>query len=188
VADDFCTNYIGNGCDYGVMTIHDEHINLNILIIEDNPGDYQLILDNLEEKFKALNVSYAKNARDAEALLLDERNTFNAILFDLYLPDKGGKELIEYIVSLSGNTPVIILSGFSDIRFSIQSLSMGIVDFLNKDEISPALLQKSILYSIERNQASKKLQESEKHYRKLFQLSPEPMFVLQVFRRRFSCR
>jgi len=111
--------------------------------------------------------------------LLFER-VFDAILLDLSLPDSNGMELIDEILKLAGSIPVIILTGFTNLEFSRQSLSKGVSDYLLKDELSATLLHKSIVYSIERNAFSSRLKKSEQNYRHLFEFSPVPMWVYDL--------
>jgi two-component system sensor histidine kinase UhpB len=74
-------------------------------------------------------------------------------------------------------TPIIVLTGYANFEFGLYSLSLGISDYLLKDEITSSSLYKSIIYSIERKRIISQLRESENRYSNLFRLSPEPMFV-----------
>ena len=135
---------------------------ISALVIEDNMGDFILIEAYLSEKFESFELIHAKTAQEAETKLLSfEKNELDVILLDLSLPDMSGETLIQKIISLSNLTPVIILTGFSDLSFSIKSLSMGVSDYLIKDELTSALLQKSILYANERNVSFRKIKQSE---------------------------
>jgi PAS domain S-box-containing protein len=152
--------------------------NLNVLVIEDNFGDYLLIKDYLEEKVENLYITNANRFEQAYSII--KENIFDVILLDLTLPDKAGENLIEQIVVVANVTPVIILTGFTNIQFSIRALSFNISDYLVKDDINASSLIKSILYSIERKKSTLLLEESEKRYSNLFELSPQPMWIFNV--------
>lgn len=123
----------------------------SILIIEDNPGDFALVEEFLLEQVKELKLLHAKTYKEAKAILSAESpGVFDAVLLDLSLPDKTGVELISDVVASSDNTPVIILTGYENFSFGVRSLSLGVADYILKDELTPQLLLKSILYSIER--------------------------------------
>jgi len=123
----------------------------SILIIEDNPGDFALVEEFLLDQVKDLSLLHAKTFKEAKAIMSDEcAHEFNVILLDLSLPDKTGVELITDVVALSNSTPVIILTGYENFSFGVRSLSLGVADYILKDELTPQLLHKSILYSIER--------------------------------------
>ena len=157
----------------------------NILIIEDNPGDFVLVEEFLSEQIKALTLVHAKNFQEAKDILSKDDNIFDIVLLDLSLPDKTGLPLIQEIVKLSLNTPIIILTGYGDASFGIKSLSFGISDYLLKDDLTASSLYKSIIYSSERKQVALALEESEKQYSELFHLSPQPMYVVELWSLKF---
>jgi PAS domain S-box-containing protein len=153
-----------------------ESSDYNILLVEDNPGDRLLISEYLKEYLPTVRTTEAATYKEA-AFAIQGNNDFHLILLDLTLPDKSGESLIKSIISISGNCPVIVLTGFTDLDFGRKSLSFGIDDYLIKDDITAQTLYKSILYSMERRQRSLELQESQRQYKNLFMLSPQPMWV-----------
>ncbi|MEO6639377.1 MAG: PAS domain S-box protein [Ginsengibacter sp.] len=149
----------------------------SIMIIEDNPGDYTLIEDFLREQILNPQITHVQNFTEAKSFLINQQNYYDSILLDLSLPDLDGEELIVEMTSLCTECPIIILTGFADIDFSIKSLSLGVADYLLKEDINATSLYKSIVYNIERRKSNIELQESQKRYSDLFQLSPQPMWV-----------
>lgn len=148
-----------------------------ILIIEDNPGDLLIFEEYLKNQIVYPNIYTACNYKEAEKLLISNEIKFDIIFLDLSLPDKKGVELIHEIVFLSNKTPIVVLTGYSDMQFSIQSLHLGISDYLLKDEITSFALYKSLRYNIERRKYIFQLEQSEKRYMDLFHLSPQPMWI-----------
>lgn len=148
-----------------------------ILIIEDNLADFVLIQDFLEEQILYPGILRAKNYKEAITILAANLSEIHIILLDLSLPDKSGEDLISGILSQTEGLPVIVLTGYSDISFGLKSLEMGVSDYLLKDELNTTTLYKSILYNLERKRILNNLQESEKRYSELFQLSPIPKWV-----------
>jgi len=152
---------------------------IHVLLIEDNPGDALLVEEYISEVFENVTLTLAETFKEAKELLESEI-VFSSILLDLSLPDAEGMDLIDEMMALSGSVPVIILTGYTNLEFSMKSLSKGVSDYLLKDELSPTLLHKSILYSTERSAFSGKLKESEKNYRDLFELSPLPKILYDL--------
>jgi PAS domain S-box-containing protein len=150
---------------------------IKILIIEDNRGDFVLVEEYLHEQFDLPELVHAPTWREALSILKESKASFDLVLLDLSLPDKNGEPLLDAMLENSGSIPVIVLTGYSDLNFSVRSLSKGVSDYLLKDDLSPALLHKSIIYSIERSQFSAAIKKSEENYRKLFEFSPSPMWV-----------
>ncbi len=157
---------------------------LRILVIEDNTGDFVLIESYFGDKVKPVLV-HAKNFLQASDILSSGDAHFDVILLDLTLPDNSGEKLITDIISLSAGCPVIVLTGYSDIQFSIKSLSLGVADYLIKGDISASSIYKSIIYTIERTRSNKDLQQSEKRYSDLFHLSPVPAWVYDAVNLQF---
>lgn len=149
-------------------------------MIEDNPGDFALVEEYLAEQIKVFSLSHAKNFKDAKKILTDPAFNFDIILLDISLPDNAGMPLIQEIVELGLNIPIIILTGYADASFGIKSLSLGISDYILKEELTAVSLFKSIVYSSERKRVTLALEESEKQYSELFQLSPQPMYVFEL--------
>ena len=152
----------------------------NILIIEDNYRDYILVEEYLLEFILSPKLTRAHSFQDARSILTNEEQYFSVILLDLSLPDMEGQSLIQEVNQMVAGVPVIILTGFSDMSFAVNSLAIGVSDYIIKDDMTAVMLYKSILYSIERKKSLLKLYESEKRYSDLFQLSPLPMWVYDL--------
>lgn len=150
----------------------------HVLVIEDNPGDFLLIQDLLEEEFGEVVISRAECFQSARELF-NRTEKLDVILLDLSLPDRSGEALVNDVLKFAGDVPLVILTGFADKKFSIKSLSMGVSDYLLKDELTAVALFKSVRYSIERKAISSKLEHSEQRYKDLFRLSPQPMFLCE---------
>ncbi len=147
-----------------------------VLVIEDNPGDLLLIEDYLTEQIQKPLIEVAKNFQEADNFLRTNHH-FDIILLDLTLPDKSGRQLITNVLEISGDIPVIVLTGFSNMEFSIQSISLGVSDYLLKNDLNSSSLYKSILYCLERKKRVHELKESEKRYSELFRLNPQPIWI-----------
>ncbi|MEO6852017.1 MAG: response regulator [Mucilaginibacter sp.] len=140
-----------------IETILNDDNKHGVLVIEDNPGDFALVEEFLTDGIKYLHLAHAKTCKEAKGILSDCKNEFDVILLDLSLPDNTGVDLINEIVALSKGVPVIILTGYEDVRFGATSLSLGVSDYLLKDDLTPQMLYKSILYSSERKKVNLQL-------------------------------
>jgi len=136
-----------------------------ILVIEDNPGDFALVEEFLLEQIEAPAILQASNYKEAQDILSASVVPFDIILLDLSLPDKTGVPLIQDIVGMSLNAPVIVLTGYVDLTFGVKSLSVGVSDYILKDELTALSLYKSIVYSTERKRIISDLEISEKRAR-----------------------
>lgn len=157
---------------------------LNILVIEDHLGDFILIEEYLKEEYENINLIRAISFKQAIDLLCT--TSYDAVMLDLSLPDSPDAfSLVKEIVKFAGKAPVIVLTGNSNKSFGVKTLSLGISDYLYKDELNSIQLSKSINYGIERKKIENQLIESEKKYKSLFDLSPLPMWVVDRKNLRF---
>jgi len=155
-----------------------------ILVVEDNPGDFLLVEEFLMEAIAFPATRHARNFREAVQIL--ESAVFDVILLDLSLPDKSGEALVAAMLKSAPLHPIIVLTGYTDIDFSIRSIALGIIDYIVKDDLNAAMLHKSIAYAIERKKNITELKESEKRYSDLFHLSPQPMCLYEAGTFRFT--
>ncbi|RYF90711.1 MAG: PAS domain S-box protein, partial [Chitinophagaceae bacterium] len=137
--------------------------NINILLVEDNPGDQFLLTELLKSSgFKEGNTSIAQSMKEALDVL--EHNTIHIVLLDLTLPDSSGIETFLALEKYVQIVPVVILSGMSDMKIALDAINMGAQDYLLKGDFDEKLLAKTILYSIERSHSLRALKESNEKY------------------------
>lgn len=148
-----------------------------ILVVEDNPGDFILIEDFLYEQILRPTILHASTFKEAQNCLNQPAVALDVVFLDISLPDKSGEELIAAILAQAVGIPIIALTGYADLSFGIKSLSMGISDYLIKDDLSSFHLYKSIVYNIERKKKTQVIEDSERRYSELFHLNPQPMWV-----------
>lgn len=152
---------------------------LSVLVIEDNPGDFVLIKEFLLEKFETVKIVHGQSY-SAAVSHFKQTGKFDVILLDLILPDLEGEALVHRIRDYSGETPLIILTGYTNLTLARKLISEGASDFLLKDEFSGEVLYKSIIYSLDRKSYLADLRKSKKIYQDLFSLTPQPMWIYDL--------
>jgi len=152
---------------------------INILVIEDALIDFTIIEMFLKKNIDNPIITHAITYQSAKAYLLETSNQFDIILLDLNLPDCSGEPLVDRIIEHAGSCPVVVLTIFDDLEFSMHSITKGVTDYILKPELSGAILHKSIVYAIERQKSFIKLKESEKKYITLFEASPQPKCIYE---------
>ncbi len=145
------------------------------LIVEDNLGDLLLIEEYLKGNISKPTIYHASTFAKAIEFL-GKNIEFDLILLDLTLPDAEGEQLVVDILKFAGHTPVLVLTGYLDQEFAIKTLSLGISDYLLKDELNASYLYKSIVYSIERKRSEKILKESNERYEILAQATSDTIW------------
>ena len=136
---------------------------INILIIEDNDGDVLLLTEVLKSsRLNVGNLFYAKTLSGAFDIL--NKNKVTLVLLDLSLPDSNGLDSFEDLQKFNQEIPVIILTGLEDTNLALIAINHGAQDYLVKSDLDEKLLNKSILYSIERKRISESLRLSNERY------------------------
>jgi PAS domain S-box-containing protein len=160
-----------------------QQADLQILVIEDNPGDFFLVNEYLEEAFPNATVLHSDTLKKGIELL--QREAIDVILLDLTLPDGMGINSFHTINSKFPGVPIIILTGLGATEIALESLKVGAQDFIVKDDSTPAVLAKSIQYGIERSKIYEHLKKSEEQYKYLFNNNPLPMCAFDIVDHRF---
>ncbi len=151
---------------------------LEILLVEDNPGDARLIQTYLGNgargPFRLLTVDRLGHALEA----LGE-GPHDAILLDLGLPDSQGLETLDRVTACCNGAPVIVLTGLNDEDLALQAIQRGAQDYLPKGGFDEELLARTIRYAVERSLAEESIRASEERYRNLFSQANEAVLVVQ---------
>jgi DNA-binding NarL/FixJ family response regulator len=129
---------------------------LNILLIEDNPGDAFLIKFYLEESvLRNSHITHAEYLKTATDLL--SKNDYDLVILDFNLPDSVGIQTLETILKVKKDAVVIVLTGLQDEELGIQTVKMGAQDFLVKGQFDGKVFTQSIRYAFERSQVRKEI-------------------------------
>jgi sigma-B regulation protein RsbU (phosphoserine phosphatase) len=132
----------------------------NVLLIEDNPGDADLVRLRLIEGKSPVKVSCV--SRLSEGLDSLTRETPSVVLLDLNLPDSRGAETFRRVLEHSPSVPVVVLSGQDDEGLAIKAVHQGVQDYLIKSDISSKHLERAIRYAVERQGLLRALEISQK--------------------------
>ena len=122
---------------------------IKVLLIEDNLGDFELILRMLDKSENA-KFELSHTQKLGSGLKLLEINSFDIILLDLGLPDCEGLNSFKVIFKKYSTIPIIILTGLANEETGIKSIKYGAQDYLVKGEFNGKLLVRAIQYAIER--------------------------------------
>jgi len=136
---------------------------ISILIIEDNPGDQLLLRENLLGTNLLIDEIVLTETL-AQGMEHSRQRNFAVIFLDLFLSDSGGLDTFLQLIKVNSRIPVIIYSGLSDTQIALEAISAGAQDFIIKDDYSASLLEKTVLYSMERKRISDALEDSNKRY------------------------
>lgn len=122
---------------------------VNLLLIEDNPGDANYLRALLTENRK-LEFNIKRANRVAEGLELIRQGGIDIVLSDLHLPDSQGMETVRQVRAAARDIPIIMLTSLDDEEFAAQAVHAGAQDYLVKGDVDAVIMIRAIRYAIER--------------------------------------
>ena len=128
---------------------------LRLLVVEDDPHDVELIRARLGAVHGSR--AFEIEAVDRLSSALRRLKSADVILLDLGLPDTGGLEAVIRLASEAPELPFVVLTGRDDSELGLSAVREGAQDFLLKDAVDGALLDRSLRYAIERKRAEQAL-------------------------------
>jgi PAS domain S-box-containing protein len=130
----------------------------NILVIEDNPGDFNLVKILLKDASTKHELFHADTYYDGMEILKD--HDIDLVLLDLSLPDSSGFKTLSNFREKFPLIPVIVLTGVNNEIVGNQAIKAGASDYLVKGQFDGKLLGRSIRYSLHRFNTQLQLEET----------------------------
>jgi DNA-binding NtrC family response regulator len=127
---------------------------IRLLLVEDNPGDADLVREMLDSAGEArFELEHA--GRLASGLALLAGGGYDVVLLDLGLPDSAGLDTFYELHAAVPWIPVVVLTGTTDSEIGIQAVAAGAQDFLVKGTVDGSTLVRRIRYALERKRAER---------------------------------
>lgn len=127
---------------------------INILIVDDDATFCIMLRTFLEKKGYSVKEAFSFS----EGLKAVKATNFDVILTDIRLPDRDGLELLTEIKSSQPQVPVILMTGYGDIRTAVKAIKMGAFEYVTKPVNPDEIL--FIIQTALRDDREKKVQTS----------------------------
>lgn len=150
---------------------------IHILLIEDNPGDADLIGDMLSQR---QTVKLLLADRLSSGLDCLRKQAVSLILLDLSLPDSLGMATFNRLHREASHIPIVVLTGSEDESLGLAAVKAGAQDYLCKCHVNAELLSRTVRYAIERKRLEKTLGESEERLRLVVESVREVIFHIDT--------
>ena len=139
-----------------------------LLLVEDNPGDAELVIDLLAES-RDENYQVVHVYRITDAIERLQSTAVDVVVLDLRLPDCSGVDSVKALHESAGKVPIVVLTGTDDEQLALSCIDAGAQDYLPKSEIRAQNLKRAIGYAITRIREAqlRELQETLERYRAL---------------------
>ncbi len=156
---------------YPAMTLS----SLRVLLVEDQEEDALLtrtLLENLPGT--DARVEWASSPEAGLAALLERRH--DVCLLDYHMGQETGVGVLRKARAQAVRIPAILLTGKGSRSVDLEAMHAGAVDYLQKGNIDPEVLERSLRYAVERHRAQEDLRRSEERNRGMFDHLPLGLF------------
>ncbi|MFY0529004.1 response regulator [Archangium gephyra] len=151
---------------------------IRILLVEDDEDDFILTRDALRSISRGRMVlEWVDNGEQALEELRSGRH--DVCLLDYRLDASTGLDLLARMRQQGWLGPVILLTGMSDEALDEEALKAGAADFLDKSQLTPTLLARSIRYALQHARTLEELRRSRASFRELIERLPDGVGVTQ---------
>ena len=123
---------------------------INILMIEDNDDFGKLVeLYLSQHPDYVFNLVWKKNGEDG-LKEFEANSNYHVILMDYNLPGMNGVEVTSALVQRGITVPVVFITVHRDFNLAVETMKLGVEDFLVKEEISTPVLPRTVVSVLER--------------------------------------
>jgi DNA-binding NtrC family response regulator len=99
-----------------------------VLIVDDDKAFLAILAERMQNR--GMEVSTAESA--AVALQMLEKETYDAVLLDLMMPEMGGIEALQIMRRKQPEVQVIFLTGHPSVSKGVEAMKLGAMDFIPK--------------------------------------------------------
>jgi diguanylate cyclase (GGDEF)-like protein/PAS domain S-box-containing protein len=126
---------------------------VRVLLVEDDEDDYLITRDMLEAFGDAFELDWRRSYAEALAEINLQRH--DIYLIDYRLGHRTGLQLMREAFAGRPTAPAIMLTGEATPELDLEARALGVTDFLVKQELNPADLERSIRYAISHQRAER---------------------------------
>jgi diguanylate cyclase (GGDEF)-like protein/PAS domain S-box-containing protein len=134
-----------------------------VLLVEDDEDDYLITRDLLRQQNRTRFVlDWCSDFETAKTVMSEQRH--GVYLIDYRLGEYTGLDLVRSGFAGRPTAPVIMLTSQTDFEIDLEATSVGVTDFLLKQELNPLSLERSIRYAISHHEALRELARTQEGY------------------------
>ena len=130
---------------------------LNVLLVEDNPGDARLVQELVKEASAPINVSWVQSLDEGVKKVL--AGGFDAVLLDLSLPDSRGLESVSHMHLFDAGVPIVVLTSLNDPEAAFTAIREGAQEYLVKGTVDGAQIERALRFAMHRASLQNRLLE-----------------------------
>jgi diguanylate cyclase (GGDEF)-like protein/PAS domain S-box-containing protein len=136
---------------------------VTVLLVEDDEDDYLITRDLLHQQNRTRFVlDWCSDFETAMTVISEQRH--GIYLIDYRLGAHTGLDLVRSGFAGRPGAPVIMLTSQTEYEIDLEATTVGVTDFLLKQELNPLSLERSIRYAMSHHQALKELARTQEGY------------------------
>src|SRR5205814_1715818 len=124
---------------------------VRVLLVDDDEDEYFITRDLFAEIDRGYELTWVCTYDEARDKMLDA--SYDAYLVDYHLGAQTGLELLRDVKAAGCRAPILILTGAGDRSIDVDAMEAGAADYLDKSELSAALLERSLRFAVERHRS-----------------------------------
>lgn len=151
---------------------------LHVLLVEDNRGDARLFHEYLQDSSRAVTLHHEETLAAGLAAL--DAAMPSVIVLDLGLPDSEGAKTVRRCVERDPSVPVVVLTGADRLETALSALQAGAAEYLQKDELTPSLVERTLRWAIEQHALKRQMREREARYRAIAESAQDAIVTMDA--------
>ncbi|NVM22300.1 MAG: PAS domain S-box protein [Desulfobacterales bacterium] len=160
---------------------------IRILLVEDSEHDRLAFGRAFQKSQVSCDITECVRAEEALERLDSDASSFDVVVIDHGLPGMSGLDVCREIIDKKISLPLVLLTGTGSEQLAVRALKAGVYDYIVKDpgrgylELLPVVIPEVVRKHgdrLARRRAEEALRNSEEKYRKIFELSPEAIVLL----------
>lgn len=149
---------------------------LDVLLIEDNPGDARLFGELLAEGELAAEHRWETTLE--AGLDATRENPPDLLVVGLNLPDSRGLDTVRRAAEAAPEVPIVVMTGLAELDTATEALGVGASEYLRKDGLTPALLARTLRMAMERHRLEREAERQRRVSRSILESLPEHIALL----------
>lgn len=131
---------------------------LYILVVDDDEDSRYIMVNNLQSSNACL---YSITVADSttQALSYMAKNHYDICITDYRLIDDTAIELYEQAKELPNCPPFIVVTNYPEDTLYAKLLDAGVADLINKSEVTPEVISRSVRYAVQKRQLADALRQ-----------------------------
>ncbi len=134
---------------------------IRILVIDDDPGDIELLGRCLEKipQWDIELLSFSK-VEDVEALV--DCDSYSIVFLDYMIGEKSGIDVFNTLRDRGCKSPIIMITGQGSEQIAVEAMKSGIADYITKNALQPESLYKTMAYALQQTAMRRIIEEQQK--------------------------